>query len=42
MTKGALSRALRSPLPPNLRETLIDGLAVDPSMTIEGGARGKE
>jgi hypothetical protein len=42
ITKGALTRALRSPLPVDLRETLIAGLADDLNPTIEGGVRGKE
>ena len=42
ITKSALSRALNTPLPPDLRETLIDGLADQPNTTIEGGVRGKE
>jgi uncharacterized protein len=42
ITKGALSRALNTPLPPDLRETLTDGLADHPNTTIEGGARGQE
>jgi len=39
ITKGALGRALKTPLPTGLRETLVVG-APDP--TIEGGARGQE
>jgi hypothetical protein len=41
ITKGALARALKSPVPPDLRETLAaEG---DPlNTTIEGGARGQE
>ena len=38
--KGALSRALGTPLPTDLREALAVWLA-DP-MTTEGGARGQE
>jgi predicted RNA-binding protein YlxR (DUF448 family) len=41
-TKSALSRALHIPLPPDLRVTLIGGLADHPNITIEGGVRGKE
>jgi predicted RNA-binding protein YlxR (DUF448 family) len=40
--KGALGRALRSPLPGDLRETLAAGIADHPITTIEGGARGQE
>jgi predicted RNA-binding protein YlxR (DUF448 family) len=39
ITKGALGRALKSPLPDELRTALSTG-APDP--TIEGGARGQE
>jgi predicted RNA-binding protein YlxR (DUF448 family) len=40
--KGALSRALRTPLPTDLRVALIAGIA-DPTTTlIEGGAIGQE
>jgi predicted RNA-binding protein YlxR (DUF448 family) len=42
INKGALSRALRTPLPPHLRETLIGGLADPMNMTVEGGVRGQE
>jgi len=42
ITKGALTRALHTPLPVDLRETLIAGLADDLNTTIEGGVRGKE
>jgi predicted RNA-binding protein YlxR (DUF448 family) len=40
--KGALSRALRTPLPADLRVALIGGLADPMNMTTEGGARGQE
>jgi hypothetical protein len=41
INKGALARALKSPLPTGLRDALggsLDNL----KMTIEGGARGQE
>ena len=43
ITKGALSRALKTPLPTDLREALAGGLT-NTNMTtiIEGGARGQE
>ena len=41
ITKGALARALKSPLPPDLRETLAaEGSTLN--TMIEGGARGQE
>ena len=41
IAKGALSRALKTPLPTDLREALAGSL--DPmNTTIEGGARGQE
>ncbi len=41
ISKGALSRALKTPLPADLRETLAASL--EPMNTIiEGGARGQE
>ena len=40
--KGALSRALRTPLPTDLRTALIAGIADPTHTTIEGGARGQE
>ncbi len=41
ITKGALSRALKTPLPTDLREALAGSL--EPmNTTIEGGARGQE
>jgi uncharacterized protein len=41
MSKGALSRALKTPLPTDLREALAGSL--EPmNTTIEGGARGQE
>jgi predicted RNA-binding protein YlxR (DUF448 family) len=40
ITKGALGRALKTPLPPEFREALMVG--AEPDMTIEGGARGQE
>jgi predicted RNA-binding protein YlxR (DUF448 family) len=42
ITKGALSRALRTPPPAELRAALIAGIADETNMTIEGGARGQE
>jgi hypothetical protein len=33
---------LNTPLPSDLRETLMGGLADHPNPTIEGGVRGKE
>jgi hypothetical protein len=41
ITKGALARALKSPLPPDLRETL-SAVGIAMNMTSEGGARGQE
>jgi len=41
ITKGALSRALKSPLPADLREALAEGITTIQT-TIEGGARGQE
>jgi len=41
ITKGALARALKSQLPPDLRETLVVE-DVPLNTTIEGGARGQE
>jgi uncharacterized protein len=40
ITKGALSRALKTPLPADLREALVGSLTN--TNTIEGGTRGKE
>ena len=41
IAKGALSRALKTPLPTDLRDALAGSL--DPmNTTIEGGARGQE
>ncbi|MDO8483707.1 MAG: YlxR family protein [Candidatus Limnocylindrales bacterium] len=40
--KGALSRALKTPLPTDLRTALIAGIADPTNTTIEGGARGQE
>jgi hypothetical protein len=41
IAKGALSRALKTPLPTDLREALAGG--PEPlNTTIEGGARGQE
>jgi len=47
ITKGALSRALKTPLPPDLRASLAGSLAIDSTktdetMTIEGGISGQE
>jgi uncharacterized protein len=39
ISKGALTRALKTPLPTGLREALAVGA---PEPTIEGGARGQE
>ena len=41
ITKGALARALKSPLPPGLREAL-SAAGIPLNMTNEGGARGQE
>jgi len=45
--KGGLSRALKTPLPPDLRAALAGSLTTlitrtDETMTIEGGIRGQE
>jgi hypothetical protein len=41
ISKGALSRALKTPLPTDLRESLAG--SIEPmNTTIEGGARGQE
>lgn len=41
IAKGALSRALKTPLPTDLREALAE--SIEPMNTIiEGGARGQE
>jgi hypothetical protein len=40
--RGALSRALKTPLPADLREALIDGTADPMTATTEGGSRGQE
>jgi len=40
--KGALSRALSTPLPDDLRHALVDRVADPMTTTIEGGARGQE
>jgi len=40
--KSALGRALRTPLPAELRAALIAGIADPMNPTIEGGARGQE
>jgi predicted RNA-binding protein YlxR (DUF448 family) len=48
ITKGALGRALKTPLPPDLRASLVGSLTtditmhVDDTMTIEGGLSGQE
>lgn len=42
INKGALSRALKSPLPADLRERVVERLAPDMTTTIEGGANGQE
>ena len=41
LTKGALSRALKTPLPPETRDALTGSLT-NTDMNIEGGARGQE
>ena len=41
LTKGALSRALKTPLPAATREALAGSLT-NTDMDIEGGARGQE
>ena len=41
ITKGALSRALKTPLPADLRTALAGSLTTTIT-TIEGGARGQE
>ena len=41
ITNGALARALKTPPPPDLRETLAAG-GIPLNTTIEGGARGQE
>ncbi len=40
--KGALTRALGTPLPTELRDALVAGLADPASTTVEGGVRGQE
>lgn len=43
ITKGALSRALKTPLPSDLREALAGSLTnTNTDTMIEGGARGQE
>ena len=47
ITKGSLSRALKTPLPPDLRTALAGSLMTqitdtNETMTIEGGTRGQE
>jgi Predicted nucleic-acid-binding protein implicated in transcription termination len=41
ITKGALTRALKTPLPIDLRDALGESLTIT-NTTIEGGARGQE
>jgi predicted RNA-binding protein YlxR (DUF448 family) len=41
LAKGALSRALKTPLPADLRSALAEGLT-NSNTTIEGGARGQK
>ena len=41
LTKGALSRALKTPLPTETRQALAGSLTT-PDFEIEGGARGQE
>ena len=41
ITKGVLSRALKTPLPADLREALIASLT-EMHLMIEGGARGQK
>jgi len=40
--KGALTRALRTPLPADLRAALVAGIADPAHTTTKGGARGQE
>ena len=40
--KGALTRALKTPLPVDLRDALAAGIAAPMTAPIEGGARGQE
>jgi predicted RNA-binding protein YlxR (DUF448 family) len=40
--KGAISRALGIPLPTDVRDALVAGLADPMTTTTEGGARGQE
>ncbi len=40
--KGALNRALGTPLPTDLREALMAGVTGPTNATIEGGVRGQE
>jgi uncharacterized protein len=40
--KGALGRALKSPIPADLRERIAEILASEMTSTIEGGAHGQE
>jgi uncharacterized protein len=47
LSKGALSRALKTPLPPDVRAQLAGSLTTptphtNETMTIEGGTRGQE
>jgi predicted RNA-binding protein YlxR (DUF448 family) len=41
LTKGALSRALKTPLPAETRDALAGSLT-NPEQNFEGGARGQE
>ncbi len=42
MTRGALERALKSPIPPEVATSLVASVADNLNPTIEGGARGQE
>jgi len=42
ISKGALSRALKTPLPSGLRDALAGSLTIANANNIEGGARGQE
>ncbi len=42
INKGALTRALRTPLPPDLRTRIAGSLEAEMTSTIEGGAHGQE
>jgi predicted RNA-binding protein YlxR (DUF448 family) len=42
IAKGALSRALTTRLPADLRDALAEGITEEKNTIIEGGARGQE